>query len=413
MVISDYGEDLDCSIFVDHRRTSLHFRCQVKSTADSEDHVRRLKSGDFGVSISTSLCKLWLLSYFPVLFVIYENAKQKIYWADATEQIRKQVGKISQKTMTLHVSRANLLTKSRSRITDTVQQFYSQLMRLSSQALTCHIYPVIMPEYRAIPMHEVIGTPIPKQLPDDIRMDFMTKDKNWLPAWTVAIKSLDQHFIPGWSITTSERDIQEFSTSLRSALLNLPLRTGNSQWISYVCGPIEFQASADIHIENSIWNRNLTTWRNYTRVGSRLVSDDDYAFKPPTGFLRQVGRRATSWETFHHVDPVRDLSIELFVKTVVTPGDRSDILAMRKHIEGQFIPWTCSSADVKQLNKLLRPLELEFRNIEQIPAPEGQETGMICTFFFAPHVGLFAPADSWNEFAEGKVKAKLVIFRRR
>jgi hypothetical protein len=32
IIHSDYGEDLDCEVYVDGHRTALHFRCQVKST---------------------------------------------------------------------------------------------------------------------------------------------------------------------------------------------------------------------------------------------------------------------------------------------------------------------------------------------------------------------------------------------
>jgi hypothetical protein len=405
IVSSDYGEDLDCFIFVDNRRTSLHFRCQVKSTADTEDDVRHLKSGDFSVSISTSTCKQWLLSYFPVLLVVYDSTTERIWWGDATEQVRKKMNKLSQKTITLHVSR--LLAESQSQVTDTVQQFYSQLMRLSSKALMCQVYPVIMPGYRAIPMDQIIHAKSSRKLPKDVRIEFTTGNKNWLPAWTTSIKTLEQYFVTGLAVTTTGRDIHDFSTLLRNALLNLPLSIAASEWVSYVCSPVEFKVNDEVNSENSIWNKELTPWRNYTRLGSVLVSDDDYAFATPAGFLRQVARRATSWEKFHHVDPLRDVSIQLFALVAATPGERWDIQAMRQHIEGQFIPWICDSTEVDQLNKLLLPLELAFRKVPDIPSPPGQDTGIICTFFFDPGVGLFTPAHAWSEFTDGTVKSNL------
>jgi hypothetical protein len=410
-VISDYGEDLDCFIFVDSLRTSLHFRCQVKSTADTEDHVRRLKSGDFGVSISTSTCKVWLLNFFPVLLVVYDNATGRIWWGDASEQVRKRMSKLSQKTITLYVSRTNSLASSRSKITDTVQQFYSQLMRLSTRALTCQVYPVIMPGYRAIPMDQIIHAKSSRKLPKHAHIEFTTGSKNWLPAWTTSIKTLEQYFVTGLAVTTTGRDIHDFSRLLRNALLNLPLSIAKSEWVSYVCSPVQFKANDEVNTENSIWNKELTPWRNYTRFGSVLVSDDDYAFATPAGFLRQVARRATSWEKFHHVDPLRDVSIQLFALVAATPGERWDIQAMRQHIEGQFIPWICDSTKVDQLNKLLLPLELAFRKVPDIPSPRGQETGIICTFFFEPGVGLFTPAHAWSEFTDGTVKSKLEATR--
>jgi len=405
IVSSDYGEDLDCFIFVDNRRTSLHFRCQVKSTADTEEHVRHLKSGDFSVSISTSTCKQWLLSYFPVLLVVYDSSTERVWWGDATEQVRKKMNKLSQETITLHVSR--LLAESQSQVTETVQQFYSQLMRLSSKALMCQVYPVIMPGYRAIPMDQIMHAKSSRKLPKDVHIEFTTANKNWLPAWTTSIKTLEQYFVTGLAVTTTGRDIHDFSTMLRNALLNLPLSIAESEWVSYVCSPVEFKANDEVNSENSIWNKELTPWRNYTRLGSVLVSDDDHAFAIPAGFLRQVARRATSWEKFHHVDPLRDVSIQLFALVAATPGERGDIQAMRQHIEGQFIPWICDSTEVDQLNKLLLPLELAFRKVPDIPSPPGQVTGIICTFFFDPGVGLFTPAHAWSEFTDGTVKSKL------
>jgi Domain of unknown function (DUF4365) len=406
-VVSDYGEDLDCIIFVDHRRTSLHFRCQVKSTASIEDNVRRLKSGSFSVSISTSLCKLWLLSYFPILLVVYDTTTGIILWANATEQIQNAIGKLSQKTLTLHISRQDLLPKSQARITEIVQHFYSQLLRLSSRALTCQVYPVVMPGYRAIPFTQIIHVSAPEQLPDGLQVKPTTRDKDWLPAWTTAIKTLDQHFIAGWEVTAPGGDIQNFSSALRNTLFELQISTEGSDWISFVCSPVEFKASEDIIVENSFWNKMLTNWWNYTRFGSVLISDEEYAFALPSGFLKQIARRATSWEAFHHVDPVRDVAIQLFSDIATTPGVRWDLSAMRQHIQGQFVSWTCPSKEVDQLLEVLRPSELVFRKVGNIPTIPGHETGIICTFFFEPRVGLFTPAHTWNEFTDGTVKWRL------
>jgi hypothetical protein len=107
------------------------------------------------------------------------------------------------------------------------------------------------------------------------------------------------------------------------------------------------------------------------------------------------------------VDPVRDVSIQLFANVATTPGDRWDLSAMRQNVHGQFVPWTCSSKEVGPLLKLLQPLELVFRRVPEVPAMPGIETGIICTFFFEPGVGLFTPAHTWNEFTEGTVKWRL------
>ena len=33
MIKSDFGEDIDCDIFIDTIRTNYHFSCQVKSSS--------------------------------------------------------------------------------------------------------------------------------------------------------------------------------------------------------------------------------------------------------------------------------------------------------------------------------------------------------------------------------------------
>ena len=208
-------------------------------------------------------------------------------------------------------------------------------------------------------------------------------------------------------MTTSERDINDFSTLLRNALLTLPTPVTTSEWITYVCSPIEFKANSELSAGSSIWNRQLTLWTNYSRFGSVLASDKKYAFSPPAGFLKQIARRASSWESFHQVDPKRDVSIQLFSSVGTTPQQQWDITAMRQHIEGQFIPWICPSIRVHELNQQLYPLELTFRTVEGVTSPLGQKVGIICPFFFEPGVGLFSPADAWSEFTDGKVQSKL------
>ncbi len=32
LIKSDFGEDIDCNVFIDNTRTNYHLRCQVKST---------------------------------------------------------------------------------------------------------------------------------------------------------------------------------------------------------------------------------------------------------------------------------------------------------------------------------------------------------------------------------------------
>ncbi|PZP43276.1 MAG: hypothetical protein DI598_15950, partial [Pseudopedobacter saltans] len=84
---SDFGEDIDCNIFIDNTRTNYHLRCQVKSTTKDSEYVKELKNGDFSVSISSGLLKAWLRSYFPVFLVVYEEKTGLCYWTIPTSQV--------------------------------------------------------------------------------------------------------------------------------------------------------------------------------------------------------------------------------------------------------------------------------------------------------------------------------------
>ena len=148
-VASDYGEDVDCNIFIDNRRTALHFRCQVKSAGEKSNYVRRLKTGNFSTSISTRTLRTWLLSYFPVLLIVYDDDNQELYWADATAQVRSRPQVLAQKTATVNVSRANMLRSGAKAIQQLVQRFYERMLRLPSANMSCEVYSILMPGYRA------------------------------------------------------------------------------------------------------------------------------------------------------------------------------------------------------------------------------------------------------------------------
>src|SRR5687768_17050719 len=73
IIKSDFGEDIDCNVFLDNTRTNYHLRCQVKSTTKDSEYVKQLKNGDYSVSISSGVLKAWLSSYFPVFLIVYEE----------------------------------------------------------------------------------------------------------------------------------------------------------------------------------------------------------------------------------------------------------------------------------------------------------------------------------------------------
>src|SRR5512134_2157102 len=84
IVHSDYGEDLDCTVFTGGRRTALHFRCQVKAAA----HPRRGHSGHYSVRVDASTCAAWAQGYYPVFVVLYDQSTNEAYFTNATAILR-------------------------------------------------------------------------------------------------------------------------------------------------------------------------------------------------------------------------------------------------------------------------------------------------------------------------------------
>jgi len=85
LIKSDFGEDIDCNIFIDNIRTNYHLRCQVKSTKKDSKYINELINGDFSVSINSGLLRAWISSYFPVFLVIYEEDSDLCYWTSPIE----------------------------------------------------------------------------------------------------------------------------------------------------------------------------------------------------------------------------------------------------------------------------------------------------------------------------------------
>jgi hypothetical protein len=143
-----------------------------------------------------------------------------------------------------------------------------------------------------------------------------------------------------------------------------------------------------------------------SRVRGRLVDNHEFAFKLPAGFRRQTGRHATSWESFHHVDPSRDLALQLFASAPLTPAHRSGIDTHRQHIRAQFVAWSCSSDRVDELQERLATVDLRFAYVEEL-SDEQVRRGAICDPMFEPTVGLFPMALDWERFDRGSVRTTL------
>lgn len=408
-ITSDYGEDLDCTIFVDGRRTALHFRCQVKSSLDADKSVRRLKSGEFSVTLRSTTCTAWGLGYFPVLLLVHDDGTGEVHWVDATSQIRARFDALSKHTVALHVP-CNSLAQDRELVIRTVSQFFARLLRLSRPVLQCNVYPVLMPGYRALPFSEVLQA-VPSLLDDTVKSELKSTDRNTLPAWATALRVLQGPFLHGWEFSSTTDALAQFLSSLKQVLSGfkpeVPIPPG--EWISFVVAPTQFQAQGEDQTSVMFWNRELMGWWSYVLIEGIIRADVDHAFATPPGFLDQIARRARSWDGHWSVNPDLDLAIQFFATTPTTPSYRAEQSALRQHALGQFLPWQCLAADVDDLRRLLFAEELMFNVVrgEGIEPPGGVVYGAIAHPMFDPTFGLIPQASDWTEFASGSVRTKV------
>jgi len=402
---SDYGEDLECHVFADQQRTPIYFRCQVKSSADAAKHVRRKSSGDFRVSIAGSLCREWLLAYFPVLLVVYDDASGLAYWVNATDTVRARVGGLSRKSVTLDVPINNRLADGRDAIAAQLSGFYARLFRVQSEELERTVLPLLMPRYRNPSHWDDIGrTQLVIEQLMTVRYRHLSRDD--MPSWTAGLRSLDSRILHGLEFRAPHAELGAFTERMTAVLeqsfVNAQLEP--SEWLAFVCEPLRYSVET---APNSL-QRHLTGWQSYAYIGGRLVHDHDYAFRAPDGYIRQIGRRARSWDGYFYVSIENDLAVQLVAGACSSPADAANPQTLREHALAQFMPWRCASSDVEMLQHLLNALDLVFRPFE-VPeeSEDGWISGAICTAMFEPRIGLIPQAQNWRELEQGSVQARL------
>lgn len=407
VIQSDYGEDLDCHVFVEHQRTPLHFRCQVKASLDAENKVRRLKSGDFSICIASETCRAWLLGYYPVLLVVYDCQSKTALWADATEQIRRKISSLSGKTVMLHVSNDSVLKNNQTLVISTLTSFYARLLKVHSESVERMVFPVLMPGYRIIP--QIDSRDLFRFNDHDEHRSYATIHRDALPAWTTSLRTLDGQFFSGMSFRVPSANLAQFSDVLTTELNGIEMTVANGEWLAFVCNPIRFSIQRS-HDKSDALGQDLSGWWSYAKIGDRLVSDHEYAFEPPHGFLRQIGRRARSWSGYYFVSPEHDVAIQLLASVATTPADQLFQSTLREHMLGQFLPWECPRSEVARLERQLANAELVFAPLEE-DNEESDKTdlvlGAITTPMFVPAVGLIPQARNWDELEHGNVRSQI------
>lgn len=293
LIQSDYGEDLNCHVFVEHQRTPLHFRCQVKSSVDVNKRVRRLKSGDFSIRIASETCRDWLLAHYPVLLVVYDRKSRIAFWTDATEQVRSKIVSLSRKEITLHVSRVRILQAEQTQVMSVITTFYARMFKVHSEVVERMVFPVLMPGYRVVPSIDTCDL-LRVGLQRQGRPEYVSVHRDTLPAWTTSLRTLDGQFFCGMTFRVLSGDLAQFSDLLTAELHSVVSPTKEGEWLAFVCSPIRFSIQRAEDTADS-FGRDLTGWWSYAKIGNKVVSDHEYAFEPPFGFTRQIGKRARSW----------------------------------------------------------------------------------------------------------------------
>lgn len=394
IIKSDFGEDIDCNIFIDSTRTNYHLRCQVKSTTKDSEYVKKLKTGDYSVAVNSNLLRAWLSSFFPVFLIVYEEDSDLCYWSIPVKQILENPSKLEKKKPTIRVSKDNLFNvSSKAEILNEVELFYRKILRLEESKISCKVTPVLMPNYRIIPFHHFAEFIYKRgKLKVEIAGDFV----ELLPSWMTVFKRLDpSNTLPSIRFSSAETDLEEFITLLKDELKTFSYPVKNNEWISFVISPIEIQS------DNSSWVNQLTFWECYSLIDNKLVIDFDYTFETPSGFLGQVTRRARSWDYCHCVHPQKDIAIQFFGCNEITPSIQNIDKIHDKNIKGQIILWECKRNELEKVANVISENEL---SLEFLSEEDDLCLVAITTQMFNPFIGLYSVPMDWDSFDNGSVR---------
>jgi hypothetical protein len=398
IIKSDFGEDIDCNVFIDNTRTNYHLRCQVKSTRKDSDYVKELQDGDFSVSISSGLLKAWLTSYFPVFLVVYEEDSDLCYWTVPIKQILENPSKLEKENPSIRVPKGNLFNhSSKGAILDEVKKFYHKILRLDEATISCDVTPILMPNYRVIPFHNFSNFIYSNEI---LKAEISGNFIELLPSWMTVLKRLDpSNALPSIKLSSKKADLDEFLEKLKTKLKSFEYPLKENEWISFVTSPIKILS------DKSSWINELTYWTTFSKLDNdNLVSDYDYNFKPPSGFLGQVSRRARSWDFCHYVHPDKDIAIQFFGGCEITPSIQNIDKVHDKNIKGQLILWECKKNELDSIAEILAKNELSLKLID-----DSNDTCLIAitTIMFDPFIGFYSVAMDWDSFENGNVRNKL------
>ena len=404
LIESDYGEDLDCTVFVNGKKTAFHFRCQVKSTSSNKSQIRRLKSGDFSVSVSSSVCLSWAESFYPVILTIYDDLTGKIYWGDATQLARIKASNLKSQTVSFRVPSRELIL-SQEQLASDISRFYSNLLNLSSSEYTCSVVPVLMPKMRSY-SHFDFYIPNTERFGDSLQLEPSFVSYEHSPSWITSVKSMNGTGLLGWDIKATASNLDQFFEKLKEFLLRAEFPVKENEWLAFIVSPVKFQEKAGA---NHFWAKDLTGWSSYSVINGTCFSDFNYSFLRTDDFLQQIARRARSWDGVYSVDTKLDIAVQVYSEQATTPAYREFLQRQRQQTLGKFLPWICKSEDLGKLTDHLESIGLVFRicKSDELFVDSSSVKGIICVPLFWPEEGLVPQSKTWDELETGDVNHRL------
>lgn len=398
IIKSDFGEDIDCNVFIDNSRTNYHLRCQVKSTTKDSEYVKLLQNGNYSVSIGSSTLKAWLTSYFPVFLIIYEEDSDLCFWCNPIEQVLKNPSKLEKENPSIQVPNKNIFnSSSKETILEEVKKFYRKIQRLEESIIECKVVPILMPNYRIIPFHHYSNFIYNDlELSPEISGDYV----ELLPSWMSVLKRIDPtSVLTSIKLKSKNTEIDDFLENLKVKINSFDYTLKKNEWISFIISPIKIQSN------NSSWSNEITYWNSYSKLNNRLIDDFEYCFEIPDDFLSQVTRRASSWEYLHHANKIKDIALQLFGSFETTPTIKKIDQIHDNNIKGQLVLWNCEKKEIPQLQEMLAKYEL---SIEIIEDDKAKVLLAITTPMFNPFLGLYSVPMDWDSFENGNVRNKLI-----
>lgn len=405
-IVQDYGEDINATIFIDNKKTKLYFRCQVKSTqnVNKKSYVRKLKSGDFSVSISTETLKTWFSSYFPVFIVIYDETSGDLFWENPRNQLLNNLQSVNKNKMSIRISKKNILKNGKELIIKSVEDYYKTFTRITTSKLKCSMLPVIMPEYKFAsafdiknPNYSVVMNGL------EVKSSSIIADK--LPAWTTMFKSREvSHYFSSIEITCQQTSLNVFINLIKDFIEKIELQTAQKdEWISFIITPILLESKDD---NNEFSKKEMTDWLSYSKIGEEIIDDFTYTFRV-SGFKNEIIRRSTSWGDKYYIDDVNDVSLELFSLIETTPAIRRTRDALINHAKDQLVSWICPVEKIEILNAKLFELNLCFRSISELDGESNYIQGAITHPMLDLEIGIIPTALSWYDHDSGSVMNKI------